>query len=857
MQTFTRIVLFLPVLIASVFSPALPAYAQSETRPAPGIASQINPELAGQLKDRCYDNVTTQVPGRAGQEVVSLSCGDWDDSGGTNKEDERIVDPQTGIRVQCTRTAGEGEDGATCKYTASDGSYVTVTPNFAWGNRDAYYYADGELYRESNTGIGQTDDSTAGLYGDSNCGNDVACHVRRLPGYLFVALGFVFLALSGLLLFLAGTVFNWVVLRTVFQFGEYFGTSDGMLLAWSVMRDIANIGLLFGFIFLGVLLILNVEGGGHGHGGGMSARKAIPRLLIFAVLLNFSLFTTQFIVDVANAFGSTFTVLAGSENCSINEPEGGARSESLEDCAVNTGISSKIIQAAGIVDIFDGGRNDFQQIFENVGSRPYQYAVSLVMLSVFVLVTAMVLFAGAIMLIIRVVVLSLLMVTSPVGFAGMVLPGLSGIAQQWWDTLIKQSFFAPVYLLMVFISIKLTEGLMGDSANLTNAIMAGSDSGAAGNVQVVMVYLIVIGFMIASLLVAQKFGAVGAGFASKSAGALTLGTVGFVGRRTAGRASTRIANNIRSSPLGETELGRRLAGVADYGSKASFSLRNVVTSKNGMGLDVGKANKAAGHGYHGVEEKLVKERVEYAKSLKGDRGETDTEMAARIASEEEAINQKRRAAQESLDTATSEQSTAQAARDTQKQIRDNIAYQLAEQRAQVAANPGDAAKQQALRALEEQLEKETRELSAADQRLASANDALAKATTERADALKAKANEERQSVSEKQRRTNYAQELDSHMKLGPDGKPIKDPASAPKSTLNIWPSQNPLHYGGHVNHEAASQIIRDAGKSKTEKALEAIKEQMEKGEKGDGGGADHAAPSKGGGKAAKGDSHAH
>ncbi|MDP3402771.1 MAG: hypothetical protein Q8S35_02340, partial [bacterium] len=71
---------------------------------------------------------------------------------------------------------------------------------------------------------------------------NIGCWLIKLPGMLFTGIAFVFLLLSGMILGLAGTVFNWVVIRTVFQFGTYFGTNEGMLIAWGVMRDIANIG---------------------------------------------------------------------------------------------------------------------------------------------------------------------------------------------------------------------------------------------------------------------------------------------------------------------------------------------------------------------------------------------------------------------------------------------------------------------------------------------------------------------------------------------------------------------------------------------------------------------------------------
>lgn len=354
---------------------------------------------------------------------------------------------------------------------------------------------------------------------------DIGACIRALPGMLFTGIAFIFLTLSGLILMLAGTVFNWVVIRTVFQFGTYFGTNEGMLVAWGVMRDIANIALLFGFIFMGVLLILNVGGGGHGHGGGISAKKAIPRLIIFAVLLNFSLFASQAVIDVANAFSSSFATLAG-ENCSTNTSTGTSSSadQTNEECA-NVGISGQILKVAGLTSIWDSESRDLGAALGNLVDRPYSYAVSLIMLSVFVLVTAIVLLAGSIMLIIRVVVLSLLMVTSPVGFAGMAIPKLQGIASMWWSKLMSQAFFAPIYLLLIFISIKLTEGLMQGEATLANALIANEGNSVAGNMQVVMVFLIVIGFMIGSLIAASRIGAAGASFAANTASSIAFGSL--------------------------------------------------------------------------------------------------------------------------------------------------------------------------------------------------------------------------------------------------------------------------------------------------------------------------------------------
>lgn len=434
-------------------------------------------------------------------------------------------------RLVCTQVNGTGPTTST--------TTTVVNPNTG-GGISSTENPNGTFTQEA---IPARDNSSTCSLGDFG-----AC-IRALPGMLFTGIAFIFLLLSGMILGLAGTVFNWVVIRTVFQFGTYFGTNDGMLIAWGVMRDVANIGLLFGFIFMGVLLILNVDGGGHGHGGGMSAKKAIPRLIIFAVLLNFSLFASQAVIDVANAFSSSFATLAG-ESCTGNTSTGNAEADGAsmnnEECS-NVGISGQILKVAGLTSIWDSENRDVMGAMKNLLDRPYSYAVSLIMLSIFVLITAMVLLAGSILLIIRVVILSLLMVTSPIGFAGMAIPKLQGIATMWWSKLMSQAFFAPVYLLLIFISIKLTEGLMEGEATLANALIANQGNSVAGNMQVVMVFMVVIGFMIGSLIMASKMGATGASFATSFAQRAVTYPFSAIGRGTIGAGSSKALGKYEAS----------------------------------------------------------------------------------------------------------------------------------------------------------------------------------------------------------------------------------------------------------------------------------------------------------------------
>lgn len=439
-----------------------------------------------------------------------------------------------------------------------------------------------------------------------------------IGGLAIAPLAYVLFTIASVTLWLAGMLFNWTVIRTVFQFGVYFGTSDGMLVAWKVIRDISNIGLLFGFIFMGLLLILNVEGGGHGHSGGLSAKKAIPRLIIFAILLNFSLFASQAVIDVANGFASVFAEQAGYSCKGLSD----------EACA-NIGISGKVLALGGLTSTFN---------FNTIGSyfsNPFRTAITFILLTAFTTVAAMVLFAAAIMLVVRAITLCMLMITSPVGFAGLAIPGLSKVAKDWWHNLINQAFFAPIYLLLLFISIRVADGL-GNGQSLAAALLSSDGIETAGAIQVVLVFTLVIGFMVASLVVAQKMGAYGAKFATQSAAGLTFGAQSFVARRTVGRASGKVAERLRSSALGHTEMGRLFTTIADKGAKSSFDARGIKGVSKVGGLDLGTQQKG---GYDAIVHHGQEEREKYAKGLK--QTTADKEAEKELKDQKDALEDRR------------------------------------------------------------------------------------------------------------------------------------------------------------------------------------------------------------------------
>lgn len=343
-------------------------------------------------------------------------------------------------------------------------------------------------------------------------------------------IGGVLLTIANFFLGAAGVLLNYVVVKTVFQFATYFGNSPGLLISWTILRDIGNLMILFGFVFLGVKTILNLDD----HG----SRRALVGLVIFATLLNFSLFASEAIIDASNLVSSVMYSQANSaDNCL---GASGLNSNGYGDCAINYGIAGHIMQKTGLSTMFAA---------QGSGGS----IVIFLVLATFAMVGAVVLFATAVMLAIRAIVLVGLIISSPIGFAGMAIPQFQGMARQWWSALFSQSFFAPVLLLCILISLKISDTFnAGQNAGLAAAI----ENQYVSNMGIIMVFTLVIGFLIGSLVIAKKFGSAGGTFAVNMGARFAFGgTTRFTNFAVGG--SSQIARKaIQKSRFRDTTIAR-------------------------------------------------------------------------------------------------------------------------------------------------------------------------------------------------------------------------------------------------------------------------------------------------------------
>lgn len=360
-----------------------------------------------------------------------------------------------------------------------------------------------------------TDALTAGLAG--------------VGSQILQAVAAAILSFSNFLLGLAGAALNYVVYYAVFKFGSLIGNSPGVLLAWGILRDIANMLLLFGFIFLGVATILDSDK--------FATKKAIPQLLIFAILMNFSLFACEAIIDVANGTSSLLYSQADPMSTQCNGSDVG-RNLGDQCSFLNYGIAGHIMQSTGL-----------STFWQNV-TNPQANPIALLALALFATIGTIVCLAAAIMLTIRLVVLTFLMISSPIGFAGMAIPFFHKFSNDWWNRVIHQSFFAPIMFLLIFISLKLADSF-SSATSQSAGLGAVATNPNALDMGVVLVFMLVCGFLLASIIVAHRFGAMGAqgaiGFSKKLVLGAYGGISGYAGRSTLGRGGMYLQKKYQSA----------------------------------------------------------------------------------------------------------------------------------------------------------------------------------------------------------------------------------------------------------------------------------------------------------------------
>src|SRR3989338_3155856 len=216
-----------------------------------------------------------------------------------------------------------------------------------------------------------------------------------------------------------------------------------------VLRDIANIVFIFITLWAGISITLGIGDRGK------KAWGLLAQMVLVALFINFSLFITKAVVDASNIAALHFySLIVDPEH--EKDYDSGLSEAFLYGLKLGTLYNSKQLGAGGAIGV---EQNLIGGALASSGKGPTFTNIILIGFfgSLFIVITAWVFFAAAIMFIYRAVTLIFLMILSPLAFVGLILPGTSGMAHAWWSKLWSQAFFAPLYLALAYVVVKMVK----------------------------------------------------------------------------------------------------------------------------------------------------------------------------------------------------------------------------------------------------------------------------------------------------------------------------------------------------------------------------------------------------------------
>jgi len=267
---------------------------------------------------------------------------------------------------------------------------------------------------------------------------------------------------------LAGVIINLenYLLRWILEANFYLMDSEILERGWQISRDIANLGFALGMLIISIATIVGYE---EYH-----AKRLLAKLIIAALLINFSLMICGIFVDFSGAFMKYFSDSWGGPAKLGSMLQAAVKAPKFYQGPSETAIETYKTKAR------EKGAKGLGVIFTAVGG--------IVFSGVFVVILAIVYGAMIFLFLVRYSALLFLMIVSPFAWIFWFLPGPGGeepggIWRRWWDSFLKWIFFGPVMLFFVFLALLVLDpSVSGGSAEFKAAQRIDADPGLQKNI---------------------------------------------------------------------------------------------------------------------------------------------------------------------------------------------------------------------------------------------------------------------------------------------------------------------------------------------------------------------------------------
>ncbi|MDD4989185.1 MAG: hypothetical protein PHV42_02040 [Candidatus Pacebacteria bacterium] len=298
---------------------------------------------------------------------------------------------------------------------------------------------------------------------------------------IFAWIGYIILAIAALFLYIVSLLFDWIIAGTVAGMSGIVTRVGVIGIAWGIVRDIGNAFFIFILLYLSIATILDL---------GVETKRQVVRVITMALLINFSLFFTNVMIDASNIVATGFyNATIQTANDATNPKTHPSLTNSIT--GGKGGIAAVFMNAIAFQEVYSIDNtgaatskatapigNDAPSLInkDNAGNLSFGRIIATTFFGTFFMFTTGLVFLASITLFAqRVATLIICMVVSPLAFALMAVPNDRYAKTLYWDKLVPQLLFAPVYMLFLFITVKIVA-----SDQFTSHISAQNLAGTAG-----------------------------------------------------------------------------------------------------------------------------------------------------------------------------------------------------------------------------------------------------------------------------------------------------------------------------------------------------------------------------------------
>ena len=326
---------------------------------------------------------------------------------------------------------------------------------------------------------------------------------------------------------------------------------------WGVVRDICNMFFILILLVISFGTILRLEN--------YSAKRLLPKLLIMAVLINFSKFIAGIMIDFGQVIMLTFIDGLGSNPAAVFVDR--MSIQYVLDFSPTAGSNAEATANLALTAL------------QTVLGGVMMLLVSLVVIVVLMLVLLM-----------RIVMLWILVILSPLAFLASVLPTTAKYASQWWSEFVKWVVVGPMVAFFVWLALvgistnnEITEH-MALTENWEDSV--GAANNAALDEGIFLPYIITVALLMGGLVAAQSAGGLAGAAAGNAIGRLKKAP-GAIGRRVGSSASD-LGLNMANKPIragfGAVAGSKLTSGYGLGAVAAATGLRGLAT-RGLSGLD--------------------------------------------------------------------------------------------------------------------------------------------------------------------------------------------------------------------------------------------------------------------------------